>query len=96
MFRGPPRGTGCDVAGEIVGVGSGASPRHMGERVFGAISPIARDGAFAEYAVVPAAKRRADPGRLDFVQAAALPIAGGTALQALADDAHGSPRVSAC
>ncbi len=88
IVRGPPRGTGCDVAGEIVGVGSGAAPRHVGERVFGATSPLARDGTFAEYAVIPVASVAPIPDNLDFVQAAALPIAGGTALQALADKAR--------
>src|SRR5438477_613861 len=88
MFRGPPRGTGCDVAGEIVAIGSGAAPRHMGERVFGSISPMVRDGAFAEYAVLPAASLCPIPDGVDFEQAAALPLAGGMALQALADHAH--------
>jgi NADPH:quinone reductase-like Zn-dependent oxidoreductase len=87
MFRGPPRGTGCDVAGEIVAIGSGTAPRHMGERVFGLISPMARDGAFAEYAVVPAESLAAIPDGVDFEQAAALPLAGGMALQALVDHA---------
>jgi NADPH:quinone reductase-like Zn-dependent oxidoreductase len=88
MFRGPPRGTGCDVAGEIVAIGSGAAPRHMGERVFGSISPMGRDGAFAEYAVAPAASLCAIPDGLDFEQVAALPLAGGMALQAIADHAR--------
>ncbi|HYR01142.1 MAG TPA: NAD(P)-dependent alcohol dehydrogenase [Casimicrobiaceae bacterium] len=88
MFRGPPRGTGCDLAGEIVGVGRGVAPRHVGERVFGALSPLVRDGTCAEYAVLPAASVAAMPDGLDFVHAAALPIAGGTALQAIVDEAR--------
>jgi NADPH:quinone reductase-like Zn-dependent oxidoreductase len=88
MFRGPPRGTGCDVAGEIVAIGSGAAPRHMGERVFGSISPMVRNGSFAEYAVMPADSLAAIPDSVDFEIAAALPLAGGMALQALADHAH--------
>lgn len=88
IFRGPPRGSGSDLAGEIVGVGSGVAPRHAGERVFGAISPLLRDGAFAEYAVVSAASVTTMPDQVDFVQAAALPGSGGTALQALVDKAR--------
>ncbi len=88
MFRGPPRGTGCDLAGEIVGVGRGVAPRHVGERVFGALSPLVRDGSCAEYAVVPAASVAAIPDGIDFATAAALPIAGGTALQAIIDEAR--------
>src|SRR5439155_8892333 len=78
----------CDVAGEIVAVGSHAAPRYVGERVFGSISPMVRDGAFAEYAVVPAASLCPIPDGVDFEQAAALPLAGGMALQALVDHAH--------
>ncbi|MFO1317503.1 MAG: NADP-dependent oxidoreductase [Burkholderiales bacterium] len=81
----PPRGLGCDFAGTIVGTGGGAHARHVGERVFGMVSPFARDGAFAEYVVAPHDAVAPMPGALDFVAAAALPIAGGTALQALAD-----------
>src|SRR5512143_255030 len=88
VFRRPPRGTGCDLAGEIVGVGRGVAPRHVGERVFGALSPLVRDGSCAEYAVLPAASVAAMPDELDFVEAAALPIAAGTALQAMVDEAH--------
>jgi len=88
MFRGPPRGTGCDVAGEIVAVGGGAAPRHMGERVFGSISPMVRNGSFAEYAVMPADSLAAIPEGVEFEQAAALPLAGGMALQALTDHAR--------
>jgi NADPH:quinone reductase-like Zn-dependent oxidoreductase len=88
VFRGPPRGCGCDFAGEIVAVGGGASRRHVGERVFGSIVPFPRDGALAEFVVVAADRAVAIPERLDFEHAAALPVAGGTALQALVDHAH--------
>ena len=88
VFRGPPRGTGCDLAGEIVAVGRDAAPRHVGERVFGSISPMVRDGAFAEFAVIAAAGLAPIPDRLDFEQAAALPVAGGTAWQALVHHAR--------
>ena len=88
VFRGPPRGTGCDIAGEIVGVGRAVAPRHVGEHVFGALSPLVRDGSCAEYAVLPAASVAVLPDEIDFVRAAALPIAGGTALQALVDEAR--------
>jgi hypothetical protein len=51
-FRGPPRGIGCDFAGEIVGVGGGATSHYIGERVFGSLLPFGRDGSLAEYVVV--------------------------------------------
>ena len=42
LFRAPPRGLGVDFAGEIVGVGGGATTRFVGERVFGSVLPFAR------------------------------------------------------
>ena len=88
VFRGPPRGIGCDFAGEIVGVGGGASQRHVGERVFGSIVPFPRDGALAEFVVVALDCIVPIPQGVSFEHAAALPVAAGTALQALVDKAH--------
>ena len=86
----PPRGLGCDFAGTVVGVGGGAHGRHVGERVFGAVSPFARNGAFAEYVVVRTDAVAPVPDGVEFTTAAALPVAAGTALQALVD--HGQLR----
>lgn len=83
----PPRGVGFDFAGEIVGVGGGAADRHVGERVFGSLTPLARDGACCEFISVPYDRLQPLPPKIEDVQAAALPVAGGTALQALTDDA---------
>jgi NADPH:quinone reductase-like Zn-dependent oxidoreductase len=83
----PPRGLGCDFAGTIVGVGGGAQARHPGERVFGSVSPFARNGSFAEYVVVRHDAITPMPDDVEFAVAAALPVAAGTALQALVD--HG-------
>src|SRR5207244_9669341 len=81
--------------GEIVGVGGGAISHYLGERVFGSVLPFRRDGALAEYIVAAAARVVAITDGLDDAQAAALPIAGGTALQALAAEAPlaAGPRV---
>jgi NADPH:quinone reductase-like Zn-dependent oxidoreductase len=84
----PPRGTGTDFAGEIVAIGGGPGPRHAGERVFGSLSPFGRQGSCAEFVTVPAHHAVAMPPSLTFEQAATLPIAGGTAVQALVDDAR--------
>ncbi|HVF65442.1 MAG TPA: NADP-dependent oxidoreductase [Casimicrobiaceae bacterium] len=88
LFARPPRGTGCDFAGEIVAVGGGPGDRFVGERVFGSLSPFPRDGACAEYAVIAANTVVPIPDSLDFEQASALPIAAGTALQVIVDDAN--------
>jgi len=87
-FRSPPRGVGFDFAGEIVAVGGGATERHVGERVIGSLSPFGREGACSTYIVASCERLLPLPPEMDDFQAAALPIAGGTALQALADDGH--------
>jgi NADPH:quinone reductase-like Zn-dependent oxidoreductase len=88
ILRMPPRGIGCDFAGEIVGVGGGAISHHVGERVFGSVLPFPRDGALAEYVVAVADRIASTPDNVSDEVAAALPIAGGTALQALRDEAR--------
>jgi NADPH:quinone reductase-like Zn-dependent oxidoreductase len=87
LFKGPPRGLGCDFAGEVIGIGGGATERHLGERVFGSLLPFARDGALAEYLVVAYDRMLPIPEGIDDAAAATLPIAGGTALQGLVDEA---------
>lgn len=72
---------GADVAGTVVAVGGGVTRLVPGDDVFGEIG----SGAFAEYAV---AKERAlvpKPKGITFEQAAAVPMAGLTALQGLRD-----------
>ena len=87
ISKGPPRGLGGDFAGAIVGIGGGATERHIGERVLGSLLPFARDGALAEFIVVPYGRLIGLPDGIDDGRAAALPVAGGTALQALVDEA---------
>jgi NADPH:quinone reductase-like Zn-dependent oxidoreductase len=87
-LRMPPRGIGCDFAGEIVGVGGGAISHHVGERVFGSLPSFPREGALAEYVVAAADRIASIPDNVSHEVAAALPIAGGTALQALRDEAR--------
>lgn len=53
-----------------------------GDEVY-ALTPFDRDGVAAEYAVVPAAVLAPKPSRLSHVEAAALPMGGLTAWQAL-------------
>jgi len=88
VFRRPPRTPGCDFAGEIVGVSGGAMSHYVGERVFGSLLPFGRDGTLAEYIVAGIDRLAAMPKDLAYDQAAALPIAGGTALQAVVDAAR--------
>jgi len=77
-----PRRTrlGVDVAGEVEAAGAAVTDLKPGDRVFGAV-----DGAFAEYVCAPASAVAIVPMNVTFEQAAAVPIAGLTALQALRD-----------
>jgi NADPH:quinone reductase-like Zn-dependent oxidoreductase len=87
----PPRGVAFDFAGEIVAVGGGATERHVGERVFGSLMPFARDGACCEFIPIAYDRLLPLPAEIDDAHAAALPIAGGTAVQALTEHAHLAP-----
>jgi NADPH:quinone reductase-like Zn-dependent oxidoreductase len=68
-----------------VAVGAGASGFSPGDAVYGIGT-----ASFAEYAVAPAGKLAAKPATLSFARAAAVPISGLTALQAVRD--HGRIR----
>lgn len=76
---------GNELAGVVEALGAGASRYAVGDRVFARTAKLAM-GAFAEYAVVAQEHLAPIPDRLDFVQAAAMPLAGLTALQALRDE----------
>jgi NADPH:quinone reductase-like Zn-dependent oxidoreductase len=71
---------GVDVAGEIVAVGKHVTQFKPGDAAFGA-----GKGTFAEYACARESKLAPKPEAVSFEQAAAVPIAGMTALQALRD-----------
>jgi NADPH:quinone reductase-like Zn-dependent oxidoreductase len=80
-LRGPKRGRpGVDVAGVVEAVGAGVTAFKPGDAVFGAAR-----GAFAEFACTPEDKLALKPDGLSFEAAAAIPVAGLTALQGLRD-----------
>jgi NADPH:quinone reductase-like Zn-dependent oxidoreductase len=68
------------VAGRIEAVGSNVTQLQAGDEVFGWC-----EGSFAEYAAVPQGQLVRKPTNLTFEQAAAVPISGFAALQALRD-----------
>jgi NADPH2:quinone reductase len=73
---------GFDVAGVVEAVGPGVTAFAAGDKVF--YSPgFGRPGAYAECNVVDASIVAKMPASLDFVQAAAVPLAGMTALGAV-------------
>ena len=77
---------GVDVAGRVVAVGETVTQFRPGEAVFGICK-----GAFAEYACASQDKLAPKPESMSFDQAAAVPIAGLTALQGLRDRGHLQP-----
>ena len=79
-----------EVSGVISEIGSGVADFTVGDEVYG-LTQFDRDGAAAEYVTVPAADLAAKPSTASHVAAAALPLAGLTALQALVDHAAVRP-----
>src|SRR3989440_11717158 len=76
---------GTDVAGQVEAVGASVTRFRPGDEVFGSSKNLG--GAFAEYAAVSEGALAPKPANLTFEQAAAVPMAGYVALQALRD--HG-------
>jgi NADPH:quinone reductase-like Zn-dependent oxidoreductase len=77
---------GTDFAGRVEAVGSDVQGFRPGDEVFGEA-----DGAFAEYVCAPDGVVEAKPANLTFEQAAAVPLAGNTALIGLRDVARVEP-----
>src|SRR5437763_10292447 len=71
---------GADVAGRVEAVGRDVTWCRAGDEVFGQA-----EGGYAEYACLRGDRAACKPPSLTYEQAAALPIAGVTALQALRD-----------
>ncbi|HET9118394.1 MAG TPA: NADP-dependent oxidoreductase [Pseudonocardiaceae bacterium] len=76
-----PRVLGVEAAGVVVAVGSDVDGFAEGDEVMGTTAP--RHGSYAEHAVLRAEATTPKPAQISFVQAAALPVAGGTAWDAL-------------
>ena len=70
------------MAGTVVEAGERATSFRPGDAVYGTA-----EGAFAEYARARAGRLAAKPANLSFAQAAAVPVSGLTALQAVRDHA---------
>lgn len=73
---------GHDLSGVVAEIGPGVSDLAVGDAVY-ALLAFGRDGAEAEYAIALPDELAPKPRTLDNVQAAAVPLAGLTAWQAL-------------
>jgi NADPH:quinone reductase-like Zn-dependent oxidoreductase len=81
---------GADVAGTVEAVGPGVSAFREGDAVFGDLSDAGL-GGLAEYVAVREGLLAPKPAAASFTQAAAVPLAGVTALQALRTHAKVQP-----
>jgi NADPH:quinone reductase-like Zn-dependent oxidoreductase len=77
---------GQDIAGVVAAVGTGVTTLHPGQDVYG-IADLQLSGAYAEYALGYAEAIAPKPQTLDYIHAAAVPMAAMTAWQALFDTA---------
>ena len=75
-----------ELSGTVAGLGDGIVGVAAGDEVIGLVD-FDRDGAAAEYVVMPAADVAAKPPSVSHVAAATLPLAALTAWQALTDHA---------
>jgi len=76
---------GNEFAGEVIAVGNNVTRFRVGDRAFARVAKSS-GGAFAEQACVSEDLAAHIPAELDTVAAAAVPLAGLTALQALRDE----------
>jgi len=87
----PPFVLGFDVSGVVEAIGFGVTLFKPGDEVFGMLPYPNGSGAHAEYVTGPARAFAHKPRDLTHVEAAALPLAGLTAWQALVDTADIRP-----
>lgn len=90
-FGEPPFILGWDVSGVVAEVGAGVTLFQPGDEVFGMLPYPRGHGAHAEFVTAPARALVRKPDRLAHAEAAALPLAGMTAWQALVDTADLQP-----
>ena len=78
---------GWDLSGTVEWVGPNVRGLQHGDGVFTRLD-VRRDGAYAEYVVVPTRDLARKPRSIDHLHAAAVPLAGLTAWQALFEPSH--------
>lgn len=85
-----PLTLGNECAGIVEKAGGHVTRFRPGDRVYARL-PVSSLGAFAEYAAVPALAAARMPEGLDFAAAAAIPLAGLTAYQAITEELCAKP-----
>ena len=77
---------GSDIAGVVEKAGPSAKKFKSGDAVYSYLS-VTRGGAYAEFAIAKESETALKPKNIGFEEAAAVPLAGTTAWQALMDSA---------
>jgi NADPH:quinone reductase-like Zn-dependent oxidoreductase len=80
-----PATLGGDLAGVVAELGEGVAGFAVGDDVYGQADALSGQGSYAEFAPVKAESLAAKPTSVAFVTAAALPLAGVSAYQALVE-----------
>ena len=83
LFRPSVSILGADIAGRVEAVGSAVREFQVGDEVFG--ETLRYHDGFAEYVCVPEKAMLRKPAWMSFAEAAAMPQAGGIAVQAMRD-----------
>jgi NADPH:quinone reductase-like Zn-dependent oxidoreductase len=81
---------GGDIAGQVESIGNKVNQFQLGDEVFGDLSAYGW-GGFAEYVCVPEDALALKPNNVSYEEAAAVPMAGVTALQALRNKGNIQP-----
>ena len=75
---------GGDFSGIVKEIGEGVAEFKVGDEVYGSANVFSGgSGSFAEFAVAGTINAAKKPKKVDFIQAAALPLVGSSAVQAL-------------
>ena len=95
LFKPKNNVLGADIAGVVVAVGNSAKKFKVGDEVYGCLEGCGKGGlaagGFAEYVCAKETNLAPKPSALSFDEAASLPMASVTALQALRDCAKVKP-----
>jgi NADPH:quinone reductase-like Zn-dependent oxidoreductase len=84
----PPLTPGWDISGVVAATGPGVTRFAVGDEVYGMPGFPSAASGYAEYVVAASRHLARKPANLSHVEAAALPLAGLTAWQALVDTAR--------
>jgi len=80
-----PATLGSDVAGVVEELGEGVTGYEVGQEVYGMANAVKGQGSFAEFVPVSVKQLVSKPKSVDFVTAAALPLASSSAYQGIVD-----------